>query len=209
MRYIDELIKRKNNLSNIKDDIEKAVNLIEDCHKKGNKILICGNGGSASDSAHIMGELVKSFKKIRKQDKNLFDNLKKICEKSEYDEYEKNIENGMSVIDLTAFTSYNTAFSNDKSYDYVYANSVASLGKDGDIFIAISTSGDSQSIVAASKVAKAKNMKVILLSGKNGGKIKNISDVSIISPEKETYLIQEDHISIYHAICLQLEEDLF
>lgn len=208
MKQIDNLIIRKPILTEISGDIEKAIILIEESLKNNGKLLICGNGGSASDSAHIMGELVKSFCKKRAVDKKVLDNLKLNVSDKEYQEYEKNLEGGAKVIDLTSFASLNTAFSNDKNYDFAFANSVLSLGEVGDVLLAISTSGNSKSIITASNVAKAKGMKVVALTGNVGGKLKEVADVSIVSPEKETYLIQEDHESIYHAICLQIEEDI-
>lgn len=221
MRYIDELCERKDILKNIKQDIVDAYKTIVEAYRIGNKLLICGNGGSAADSAHITGELVKAFKKKREIDEKFEERLKNAIE----DYLDKNsstadtrfllkemkdmLEPGLPTIDLTAFNSANSAFGNDKNWIYAYANGVLALGKQNDVLIAISTSGNSKNIVNAALVAKAQGIKVIALSGFNGGKLRDIADISIVVPINETYLIQEEHISIYHAICLDIEEEFF
>lgn len=221
MRYIDELCERKDILKNIKQDIVDAYKTIIEAYRIGNKLLICGNGGSAADSAHITGELVKAFKKKREIDEKFEERLKNAIE----DYLDKNsstadtrfllkemkdmLEPGLPTIDLTAFNSANSAFGNDKNWIYAYANGVLALGKQNDVLIAISTSGNSKNIVNAALVAKAQGIKVIALSGFNGGKLRDIADISIVVPINETYLIQEEHISIYHAICLDIEEEFF
>lgn len=210
MNYIEEMIKENSDLSTLKNDIQKAVDMIKVCFDNGNKLLICGNGGSASDSAHIMGELMKSFCKKRNIDPIVFDNLKSICKNAEDLELYKNyLEQGLPCIDLTAFTSLNTAFINDSKSELIYANSVLGLGKKDDVLLAITTSGNSKNILHAVNIAKAKGLKTIALTGKDGGKIKEMVDTSIVSEKKDTYKIQEEHIKIYHAICLEIEEKMF
>ena len=220
MRYIEDLCERKSVLKNIKSDIVDAYKTIVEAYRIGNKLLICGNGGSAADSAHITGELVKAFKKKREIDDKLEERLKVVIE----DYMDKNslsdtryllkemkdmLEPGLPTIDLTAFNSANSAFGNDKDWLYAYANEVLALGKQNDVLLAISTSGNSKNIINAALVAKAQGLKVIALSGFNGGRLRDIADVNIIVPINETYLIQEEHISIYHAICLDIEEEFF
>lgn len=220
MKYIDELCERREKLNTIKNDIVKAYETIRDCYKKGNKVLICGNGGSAADSAHITGELMKGFKKKRPIDDNFEGKLTTAIENfydknmvsGAYDrikEMKETLEVGLPTIDLTAFTALNTAFANDKNADYMFANGVLGLGKRDDVLIAITTSGSSRNVVNAALVAKAKDMKVVALTGKGGGCLKDIADVNIIIENNETFLIQEEHISIYHAICLDIEEEFF
>lgn len=220
MKYIDNLCERRKNLEPIKYDIVKAFETIRDCYNARNKVLICGNGGSAADSSHITGELMKGFVKKRTIDEKLEKNLFKAIE----DFYDKNsdftsdkklkemkecLEQGLPTIDLTSFVGLNTAYANDKNADYVFANGVLGLGNMNDVLIAISTSGNSKNVVNAALVAKAKNLKVIALTGKNGGALKDIADVNIVVPANDTYLIQEEHIAIYHAICLDIEEEFF
>ena len=220
MKYIDNLCERRKELNNIKNDIVKAFETIKTCFENKNKLLICGNGGSAADSSHITGELMKGFKKKRPIDDNFTDKLTNAVEKfyeknslsNAYDrikEMKETLELGLPTIDLTAFAGLNTAFANDKNADYVFANSVLGLGKRDDVLLAITTSGSSRNVVNAALVAKANDMKVIALTGKKGGCIKDIADVNIIVDSNETFLIQEEHIAIYHAICLDLEEEFF
>ena len=220
MKYIDKLCEKREKLNSIKNDIVKAYETIRDCYKKGNKVLICGNGGSAADSAHITGELMKGFKKKRPIDDNFEEKLTTAIENfydknmvsGAYDrikEMKETLEVGLPTIDLTAFTALNTAFANDKNADYVFANGVLGLGKRDDVLIAITTSGSSRNVVNAALVAKAKDMKVVALTGKGGGCLKDIADVNIIIENNETFLIQEEHIAIYHAICLDIEEEFF
>ena len=220
MKYIDNLCERRKSLEPIKYDIVRAFEAMRDCYSARNKVLICGNGGSAADSSHITGELMKGFVKKRPIDEKLEKNLLKAIE----DFYDKNndftsdkklremkecLEQGLPTIDLTSFVGLNTAYSNDKNADYVFANGVLGLGNLNDVLIAISTSGNSKNVLNAALVAKAKGMKVIALSGRDGGLLKDIADVSVVVPANDTYLIQEDHIAIYHAICLDLEDTFF
>ena len=220
MKYIDELIERRKSLEAIKYDIVRAFEVIRDCYKSGNKVMICGNGGSSADSAHITGELMKGFKKSRKISDELEEKISDVTnafyEKSamtgaqnRINEMKELLEQGLPTIDLTSFAALNTAYANDKNADYVYANSILGLGKHGDVLLAITTSGKSRNVVSASLVAKAKGVKVIALTGKGGGCIKNIADINIIVPLDETFLIQEEHIAIYHAICLDIEDEFF
>lgn len=220
MNYIDDLCKRREILSTIKYDIVKAYETLRDCYASGNKVLICGNGGSSADASHITGELMKGFKKKRTIDDEyghkLLDCIEQYKEKNGkrdaynlYEEMKENLECGFPTIDITAFTGLNTAFSNDKNFKFAFANAVLGLGKKDDVLISITTSGNSENIINASLVAKSLGMKVIALTGFDGGLIKDIADISIVVPIDETYLIQEEHLAIYHALCLELEADRF
>lgn len=220
MRYIDELCEKRKNLSVIKKDIEKAYETLAICFESGHKVLICGNGGSAADSSHITGELMKGFKKKRTIDDSFTEKLKVVIDDftaknscnhgpQKLEEMKSLLETGLPTIDITSQTALNTAYINDKDANYMYANAVLGLGNEKDTLIAISTSGNSKNVVNACLVAKAKGMKVVSLTGKDGGKLKHGSDVSIIVPCEDTYLIQEEHIAIYHAICLDIEEKFF
>lgn len=220
MSYIDALCERKNVLKDIKTDIVSAYGVLKDCYKNGNKVLICGNGGSSADAAHMTGELLKGFKKKRPIDDKFESKLKESIEdymdknslgdtRILLREMKDNLEKGLPTIDITAFDGANTAYINDKDARFVYANATLALGKPGDTLICITTSGNSTNVVNAALVAKAVGMKVIALTGFDGGKIKDIADVSVIVPINETYLIQEEHLSIYHALCLDLEEEFF
>lgn len=220
MKYIDELCERRPKLVTIKKDIESAYEILKECYKSGHKVLICGNGGSAADSAHITGELMKGFKKKRVVSDELVLKLKTVIDNftaknncnhgpQKLEEMKMVLEQGLPTIDLTSQVALNTAFANDKNADYMYANEVLGLGNESDVLIAISTSGFAKNVVNATLVAKAKGLKIIALTGKTGGKLKHIGDATIIAPGDETYLIQEEHIAIYHAICLDVEEEFF
>ena len=220
MSYIDELCERRAVLKNVRIDIEKAFEYMRDCYKNGSKVLICGNGGSSADASHLTGELIKGFKKKRPIDDKFEEKLKESIEdymdkNSLSDtrfllrEMKDNLEVGLPTIDITAFAGANTAYINDKDPRFVYANSTLALGKKGDVLLCITTSGNSENVVNAAFVAKAVGMKVIALTGFDGGKIKDIADVSIVVPINETYLIQEEHLAIYHAIALDIEEEFF
>lgn len=207
---INQLIERYPLLKPCEDNIAKAYSLLKDCFLNGNKLLIAGNGGSCSDSEHIVGELMKGFKKSRKIDQDLAQNLLKIDEKQGHILIER-LQQGLPAISLSGHQSLNTAIINDidNGGQFIFAQQVLSYGIKDDVLLAISTSGNAKNIYNACLVAKAKKMKVILLSGKDGGIINNIADCSIIVPNNETYIIQEYHLPIYHCLCLMLEETFF
>lgn len=194
-----ELLMRYPNLEACIEDIEKAKDAMIACYEQGGKILLCGNGGSSADCEHIAGELMKGFLKKRPvlEDERL----------KEFDEdFLKRLQGGLPAIALPSMTGVNTAFANDVDPEMVYAQAVLALGKENDILIGLSTSGNAANVANALKVAKALNMKVIGLSGGTGGKMKEISDICICAPEKETYKIQELHLPIYHYLCAMVED---
>lgn len=164
-------------------DILRSVNLILNAVRHGNKLLICGNGGSAADAQHIATELVIRMNKVQRPP--------------------------ISAIALTTDTSMLTAGGNDIGFDNVFSRQVEALGKKGDVLIAISTSGMSENVVRAVKEANRKGLYVIGFLGKNGGKLKKIVDIPITIPADDTQRIQEGHITIGHIICGILEKELF
>lgn len=194
-----ELLMRYPNLEACIEDIEKAKDAMIACYEQGGKILLCGNGGSSADCEHIAGELMKGFLKKRPV---LGDERLK-----EFDEvFLKRLQGGLPAIALPSMTGVNTAFANDVDPEMVYAQAVLALGKENDILIGLSTSGNAANVANALKVAKALNMTVIGLSGGTGGKMKEISDICICAPEKETFKIQELHLPIYHYLCAMVED---
>lgn len=205
MKHIEELIERYPNLSVCEDSIRKAAEILIDSYKKGGKLLIAGNGGSAADSDHITGELLKSFVKKRVPEKTLLDSISKIDEGTGSYLADK-LQGSLPAIALTNNSALMTASLNDVDGNVMFAQQVMGLGNCGDVFLGISTSGNSKDIVYAAVVAKAKGLKTIALTGRDGGKIKDIADISIIVPEKETFKIQELHLPVYHALCLEIEE---
>lgn len=207
-RYLEELVNRYENLKTIVPDIRNAYEMIRDAYKNGNKLLIAGNGGSCADSEHIVGELMKGFVKKRPVSEDL---IRKMIEADPEmgEKLSKKLQQGLPAISLTGHPSLSTAFANDVDPDMVFAEQVVGYGKPGDVFLGITTSGNSKNVLFATVVARAKGMKVIGLTGRDGGELKRVSDVAIVVPETETYQIQELHLPVYHAICLMLEEYFF
>lgn len=205
---VDHLIERYPTLVSLRHKLITTVETITECYRKGGKILVCGNGGSAADSLHIVGELMKSFVLKRKISPQIRLKLKSQWGE-EADYYIANLEEAIPVISLVNEVSLMTAYSNDKMADLVFAQQVLGYGKPGDVLIGISTSGNSANVVHAVKVAKAIGIKIISLTGNSGGKLCKLSDVTLNVPSEITYQIQELHLPVYHAICLMLETELF
>lgn len=207
-RYLEELVNRYENLKTIVPDIRNAYEMIRDAYKNGNKLLIAGNGGSCADSEHIVGELMKGFVKKRPVSEDL---IRKMIEADPEmgEKLSKKLQQGLPAISLTGHPSLSTAFANDVDPDMVFAEQLVGYGKPGDVFLGITTSGNSKNVLFATVVARAKGMKVIGLTGRDGGELKRVSDVAIVVPETETHQIQELHLPVYHAICLMLEEYFF
>ncbi|BCZ47103.1 phosphoheptose isomerase [Clostridium gelidum] len=207
-KHIELLIKRYEVLQSIKEQIANAYFILEDSFKNGGKLLIAGNGGSAADAEHITGELMKSFKKKRKVSAEFAKKLIEIDSKGG-EELAVKLQEGLPTIALSNHAALTTAYLNDVDGLLCFAQQVNGYGKNIDIFLGISTSGNSNNILYAAITAKAKGMKVIGLTGRDGGRLKDVSDVSIIVPENETYIIQELHLPIYHCWCLMLEDRFF
>lgn len=205
--YLKNFFKDNFDLFDISDKILDAVITLVNC-AQNNKILVCGNGGSAADSEHIAGELLKSFclkRKVNDEFKEKMSNA--------YGEkglaIAEGLQQGVKCIPLTSFCGYNTAWLNDCNPEYLYAQLVNGLGESGDVLIAISTSGNSKNVCDAAMVAKQKDMKVIAFTGQTGGKLRELSDVLLNVPSTETYKIQELHIKVYHLLCLCIESEMF
>lgn len=202
------LIERYPKLAVCKEDIKKAYELLETAYTSGRKLLVCGNGGSASDSEHIVGELMKEFKLKRKVYSDQASALKAI-DPELGQILADNLQGALPAICLTGHSSLTTAFMNDANADLVFAQQVNGYGKPGDVFLGISTSGNSKNVLYAVVNAKAKGLKVIGLTGAKENKLMKYADVCIRVPETETYKIQEYHLPVYHCLCLMLEEKFF
>lgn len=207
-KIIDFLCARYSSLEGNLKDIEKCVSEIISCYKAGNKLLVCGNGGSASDALHITGELMKSFKLPRGLQPKEKDQIR-FHGGEDTELLLNNIEGALPTISLVSEAALITAISNDKTGELIFAQQVFGLGHEGDILIAITTSGNSKNIIYASRIAKVRGMKVIALTGLNGGKIREIADVLIGVPEQATEKVQELHLPIYHAICAAVENEFY
>jgi D-sedoheptulose 7-phosphate isomerase len=208
MDYLQQLITRYPVLGGISGSIKNACDLLINCYKTEGKLLVAGNGGSAADSEHIVGELMKGFVKKRPLFPAFIQELKKIDPESA-DYLGARIQTGLPAIALTGHNSLSTACINDIDGNIIYAQQLYGYGKSGDVFLGISTSGNAKNIVYAAVTAKAKGLKTIALTGGTGGSIIKYADVSIIVPETETYKIQELHLPIYHTLCLVVEEYFF
>ena len=206
-KEIEKLTRRYPELKVCENDINNAYNLLVDCFKTGNKLLIAGNGGSCADAEHIAGELMKGFKEKRPVDQAF---AKKLEQLNAQDVSER-LQQGLPTIALHNHNSLNTAFINDVDNGglYFFAQQLYVYGNKGDVLLAISTSGNAKNIYNAALVAKAKGMKIIGLTGQEGGLIQEVADVTIKAPSKETYIIQEFHLPIYHCLCLMLENKFF
>ncbi len=206
--HINLLLKRYPVLKETEDEIKRAYEVLEECFSHGGKLLIAGNGGSAADSEHMAGELMKRFKKPRPVAADLAAKMKRIdpvCGEN----IAKNLECGLMAIPLVAHEALSTAYMNDVDGLEVFAQQLFGYGREGDVFFGISTSGNSQNVINAAIVARALGIKVIGLTGKSGGKLAAFSDVAIKVPETETYMIQELHLPVYHCLCLMLEDHFF
>lgn len=205
---LDELIKRYPILERVREDIEVVYGILERCYENGGKLLIAGNGGSAADAEHIVGELMKGFVKRRPVTEEMKEALEK-ADPVRGKELSEKLQGGLPAIALVDHAALSTAFANDVDGMLSYAQQVNGYGKPGDVFLGISTSGNAENVMYVAVTAKAKGMKVVGLTGKDGGKLAGIADAAVIVPEMETYKIQELHLPVYHALCLMLEHRFY
>lgn len=208
MRQIDVLISRYPELANEKENIIAAYQIMEECYNSGGKILIAGNGGSAADSEHIVGELMKGFENSRSLSQEKKNKLVSVDDEMGRILAEK-LQGTLPAIALDGHLALTTAYMNDCEPLLCFAQQVNGFGNDNDVFLGISTSGNSKNILYAAIVAKAKGMKVVGLTGANDSKLSALADVTIRSSQTRTYMIQEHHLPIYHCLCLMLEERFF
>lgn len=202
------LCNRYPKLEKCRKDIIAAYEIMEEAYEKDHKLLIAGNGGSAADSEHIAGELMKRFKTPRPCPTEFAEKLKQI-DPERGESLSKNLERGLMAIPLVAHEALTTAYINDVDGLGVFAQQLYGFGRPGDVFLGISTSGNSKNIMSATVVARALNIKVIGLTGAKGGELASVADVAIKVPETETYMIQELHLPVYHCLCLMLEDRFF
>ena len=208
MKHIDTLIDRYPKLIVCKEDIIKAFELMLEAFNNKRKLLVCGNGGSASDSEHIVGELMEEFKLKRKVYADQAEAMKAI-DPDMGTTLAENLQGALPAICLTGHSSLTTAFMNDANADLVFAQQVNGYGKANDVFLGISTSGNSKNVCYAAITAKSKGLKVVGLTGAKESKLSKMAHCSIRVPETETYKIQELHLPVYHCLCLMLEEHFF
>lgn len=206
--HVDGLLARHPELEAEKEDIVNAYLLMEEAYASGGKLLIAGNGGSAADAEHIAGELMKRFRSPRPVTAEFADKLTAV-DPERGAKLAKNLEQSLTAIPLVAHEALTTAYINDVDGLGVFAQQLFGYGRPGDVFLGISTSGNSENILNAAIVAKAMGIKVIGLTGAKESKLSQIADVTVRTPETETYLVQELHLPIYHCWCMMLEERFF
>ncbi len=207
-KHIDLLIERYPILAECRQSLIDAYLIMEEAYEGDHKLLIAGNGGSAADSEHIAGELMKRFKTPRPVTPEMAEKLKAIDPVRGAD-LAKNLERGLMAIPLVAHEALSTAYINDVDGLGVFAQQLFGFGRPGDVFLGISTSGNSKNVMSATVVARALGIKVIGLTGAKGGELAQVADVAVRVPETETYMVQELHLPVYHCWCLMLEERFF
>ena len=195
---LNELLMRYPALRECEDEIENALNLVIDTYKNGGKVLVCGNGGSAADSEHIVGELMKGFMLKREvEDERIPEHLR------------KNLQGALPAISLPSQSAILSAFINDVEPDMMYAQLVYGYAAENDLLICLSTSGNSKNCVNAAEVAKSIGAKVLSLTGQKDSRLSEISDCTIKVPETETFKVQEYHLPVYHYLCAMVEKCFF
>ena len=204
---LNDLILRYPVLGAVSADVERAFDMLKSTYEADGTVYVCGNGGSCADSEHIVGELMKSFKKKRPLCENMREKLGEYGARGA--RLGEKLEGGLRAVSLCGHPGLSTAYANDADPALVYAQQLCTLGREGDLLIAVSTSGNSENCVFAALVAGAKGLKTIALVGGSGGELKDVCDASLVVPEKETYKVQELHLPVYHCLCAMLEEEFF
>ncbi len=208
MKYINEITQAYPRLLDVVPQLESSVQTLYDAVQRGNKILICGNGGSSADSDHIAGELMKGFLSSRQLTSAQTSDLE-MSYPGEGQKIANQLQQGIPAISLTCHNALMTAVINDQDPTVVFAQQVQALGKAGDVLIAISTSGNSKNVLMAVKVARARGLSTIGLTGQSGGQLAELCDICIRVPANRVDRIQEYHLPVYHSLCAQLEHQMF
>ena len=198
---LDGVLSRHPVLAACRGDVVAAFEMLLSAYRSGGKVLTCGNGGSAADAEHVVGELVKSFRKRREIPAAIAAKLRP--------ELAAQLEGTLPAISLVSMESLLTAFANDVAWETAFAQQVLALARPGDVLVALSTSGNSANCVAAAEVMRAVGGRSIALTGQAASRLSDVCDVAIRVPETETFRVQELHLPVYHALCAMLEEELF
>ena len=207
-QILQDTISRHPQLEDSEDDILQAYIVMKLCYQRDGKMLICGNGGSAADAEHIVGELMKSFDYERQLPETLKDKLKEVCPDDGMRIADK-LQPALRAISLCSHPALNTAFANDVDPELIFAQQVVGYGQEGDTFLGISTSGNSKNVVSAAITARAKGLQTIGLTGKGKGQLDKYCDVVIGVNGSSVSDIQELHLPVYHALCKMLEIEFF
>ncbi|MCB2171057.1 MAG: SIS domain-containing protein [Deltaproteobacteria bacterium] len=208
MKAIDTLISRYPDLDPVRESIEAAAKALIETYENGNKVMVCGNGGSASDSEHIVGELMKGYFLKREVSDSVRENLKSHFP-DDGDYLADHLQGALPAISLVSQSALVSAYANDVAAEMVYAQQVYGYGKAGDALIALSTSGNSRNVINAVKVANALGVRTIGMTSAKGGQLAELCDITISAPRESTPDVQELHLPIYHAICELLEGHFF
>ncbi len=206
--FLEELMGRFSELAGQREVIAKTAEMICECHRAGKTVLICGNGGSAADSEHIVGELMKGFRLRRPMPQAHRERLKETGV-ADWENIAASLQQGVRAIALTGHIALSTAVLNDNDPYMVFAQQVYVYGSAGDVLIALSTSGEAKNVLNATKVARAVGMKTIGLTGMRHSSLDALCTISIKTPAEQAYCVQEYHLPIYHTICLMIEEEIF
>lgn len=206
--FVDAFFERHPDLVPLQDQILHACNMLITAFQNGNKLLLCGNGGSCADCDHIAGEFLKGF--LLKRPVN--DDLKNTMAEKYGEmgaEIAGKLQQGLPTISLNTHSAAISAFENDVDPELIYAQQALAYGKPGDILIGISTSGGAKNVAAAVMTANSLGLHTIGLTGKDGGQLARLAELPLIMPKCETYRIQEDHLAVYHLLCAVVEYEIF
>ena len=207
---VNQLLGRYPALQVCRQELLDAVTAICESYRSGHKLIACGNGGSAADAEHIVGELMKGFLLPRHLAPAMRARMQQVCP-DEADYFMDNLQGALPALSMVNQVALNTAFANDQAPDLSFAQQLLGMGNAGDVLLAISTSGNSTNVIYALQMAKVKGVKTIALTGKSGGKLKSraLADVCICVPDDETFRIQELHLPVYHMLCIAAENEFF
>ena len=205
---VDQLIERYPALAVCRESLVQAVETICESYYGKHKLIVCGNGGSAADAEHIVGELMKGVLLPRRLPEDMGARMKALCPASA-DYFMENLQGTLPALSLVDEIGLNTAFANDQAPDLSFAQQLLGMGDAGDVLLGISTSGNSTNVLYAADMAKVKGVKMIALTGETGGKLRDKADICICVPSRETYKIQEYHLPIYHMLCIAAENEFF
>lgn len=205
---VADLLRRYPALAAAEGDLLLALAALCRTFGAGKKLLVCGNGGSAADAEHIVGELMKGFLQPRPLAAATRCKLQEAFpDTAAYlGDY---LQGALPALSLVNAVGLNTAFANDQAPDLAFAQQVLGLGAPGDCLLAISTSGNSANVIYAAQVARVQGLTTIALTGEGGGRLGAVADITIHAPSRETYAIQEYHLPIYHMLCMAVEEEFF
>ena len=208
MNHLDELMERYPALSPIRTDIEAAYRALSDCFASGGKLLVCGNGGSAADADHIVGELMKGYLKRRPVPDEVQVRLR-TADSTLGPALAEHLQGALPAVNLTAGAALLSAFGNDVRPELAYAQAAFGHGRKGDVLLGISTSGNASNVRSALVVGRAVGMTTIGLTGRGGGAMAGLCDILVAVPASRTFEIQELHLPVYHCLCAMVEDRFF